>query len=149
MLLDELIMENIKQESPLQSEVTSEMAGVQQYSHNSKFSSDYNEGFAFNSYGVPNDPAVYAGNHIPYLSNVGGDGGYNPAVNSSGTGITIRTRQNLNQNVQETAKHGTAPRRIRLQKKFQVGPVQCNLPKESTDTKLVPKEEATNVRYLS
>lgn len=140
-----MIMENIKEESPLQSEVTSEIAGGQQYGHNSNFSSNYNEGFAFDSYGVPNGPTVYA----PYLSNIEVDGGYNPAVKgtSSGTGITIRTRQNPNQIVQETVKHGTAPKRIRFQKKFQVGSLQCNLPKDPTDSKIVPKEEATQVRY--
>ncbi|KAL8551112.1 hypothetical protein ACS0TY_000259 [Phlomoides rotata] len=146
MLLDEFIMENIKQESPLQSEVTSEMAALQQYGYSSNFSSDYNEGFEFNSYGIPNGPT-------PTLYNDGNPilGGYKPAVKdtSSGTGITIRTRQNPNLNVEQSAKQGNAPRRIRMVTRFQVGPVQCSLPKESTDSKIVPKEEATHVRYLS
>ncbi|KZV40957.1 hypothetical protein F511_05202 [Dorcoceras hygrometricum] len=47
-----------------------------------------------------------------------------------GTGIKIRARQPLQQlSTQHYEAHGTAPRRIRLQMKCQVGSVQCNLPK--------------------
>uniref|UniRef100_A0A5B7AHB0 NAC domain-containing protein n=1 Tax=Davidia involucrata TaxID=16924 RepID=A0A5B7AHB0_DAVIN len=43
-----------------------------------------------------------------------------------GTGIRIRTRQPQNPSAQNFATQGTAPRRIRLQKKLQVGPVLCS-----------------------
>jgi len=48
------------------------------------------------------------------------------------TGIKIRTRQPQNQEtVQNFATQGNATRRIRLQKKLQIGPVSCRFQKES------------------
>ncbi|KAL3630758.1 hypothetical protein CASFOL_023742 [Castilleja foliolosa] len=98
--------EVIEEESPVQSEVTSEMVKVGQSPHMSPSTDDY-------------------GGRI--LDSAGDE-------NASGTGIIIRRRRNSNQpNVQNSAANGTAPRRIRLVSKFQVGPVQCGFPKESTD----------------
>ncbi|XP_073031966.1 NAC domain-containing protein 62-like [Primulina eburnea] len=86
----EFLEDNNKQESPIQSEVTSK--------------------------------AVDA-SHSNVSSAVGNE-------TTLGTGIKIRTRQPLHQlSTQHYEAHGTAPRRIRLQMKYQVGSVQCNLPK--------------------
>ncbi|KAG8381613.1 hypothetical protein BUALT_Bualt06G0139800 [Buddleja alternifolia] len=143
----ELFEESIMQESPFQSEVTSEMTAVEQNVYNSHVSNDYIHGntyFPNNTCGVPNDlPAFSAGNQIPYLSNIEGPRGYSHAVEND-TGIKIRPRQSSSQaSVQNPAVHGTAPRRIRLQKKFQVGPVQCGFPKESTESEIKHEAEST------
>ncbi|KAL0400514.1 UNVERIFIED_CONTAM: NAC domain-containing protein 14 [Sesamum latifolium] len=146
----ELIEENIKQESPFQSEVTSDMAAVQPSVNNSHFGNNYGHGsldFANNSFKLPNDfTTVSASNQIPYLSNIEEAGAYRPAVGDaiSGTGIKIRPRQIPNQvSIQNSVAQGTAPRRIRLQKKFQIGPVECRLPNESTDSKIIHEGEPT------
>lgn len=144
----ELTEENIKQESPFQSEVTSDMAAVQQSVNNSHFGNNYGHrslDFANNSFKVPNDfTTVSASNQIPYLSNIEEAGAYRPALGdaTSGPGIKIRTRQIPNQSsIQNSVAQGTAPRRIRLQKKFQIGPVECRLPNESTDSKIIHEGE--------
>lgn len=60
-------------------------------------------------------------------------------VSSSGPGITLRTRRTQNQQGdQQSAAQGTAPRRIRFQKKLQVGSVQCPRPQITTEVKLLP-----------
>lgn len=59
------------------------------------------------------------------------------------TGIKIRTRQRQNQPVQLVPAQGTAPRRMRLQKKFQIGPVACVRP--VTDF----KDQSSEVRSFS
>ncbi|KAI3457920.1 hypothetical protein Pfo_014583 [Paulownia fortunei] len=155
-----LIEENIKQESPFQSEVTSELAVRRPQSFSSHASNDYDHRnllFTNNLNELPNYfTTVSATNQIPYSSNIECGGGYSPAMGdtTSGTGIIRRPRQMSNQNSnQNSAAHGTAPRRIRLQKKFQVGPVQCSLPNESADTKIIHEGEAqvdkaTNVDEL-
>ncbi|KAL7146033.1 hypothetical protein ABFS83_06G014100 [Erythranthe nasuta] len=151
MLQSEWIGENTKQEFPFQNEVTSEMAYVGQMAHSSHVNNDYgsrNPAFAYNSYSVPNDfTANSGGNQMFNLSNIEEGGAYiSPMVGdtTSGTGIIIRTRQIPNQtDAQNPANHGTAPRRIRLQKKFQVGPVQCRMPSESTEGKIAHEGELT------
>ncbi|KAK4431242.1 NAC domain-containing protein 62 [Sesamum alatum] len=149
-LQGELIEENIKQESPFQSEVTSDMAAVNQSVNNSHFGDDYGYRsleFATNSFNVPNNfTTVSASNQIPYLSNIEEAGAYRTALGgaTSGSVIKIRTRQIPNQaSIQNSVAQGTAPRRIRLQKKFQVGPVECRLPNESTDSKIIHEGEPT------
>ncbi|CAA0813077.1 NAC domain-containing protein 14 [Striga hermonthica] len=117
----DVIEENSNQEfSPFQSEVTFD---TDSYDHGNLGS---------------------AGNHIPNnLPNIEKTVDYSPATGDrgSGTGIVIMARQNFNQpSVQNLADQGTAPRRIRLQKKFQVGPVQCSLPKESADGEITTRE---------
>lgn len=60
-------------------------------------------------------------------------------ISSSGTGITLRTRQPQNQRGdQQSSAQGTAPRRIRFSTKFQVGPVQCTRPQTTPEVKLLP-----------
>lgn len=144
--------ENIKQESPFQSEVTSEIGAVAEVGVSSAYD-QRNLGFASNFYGLPNDfTTVSADNHIPCLSNIEEAGGYSPAVRdtTSGTGIILRNRQSSNHSTLHSGvAQGTAPRRIRLQKKFQLGPVQCGLPKESTDSKIIHEGELTQVRVHS
>ncbi|KAK6155455.1 hypothetical protein DH2020_009703 [Rehmannia glutinosa] len=150
-LNDEMIEENKKQESPFQSEVTSDMASEGQSAHISPFSNDYdyrNLGFDNNSYGAPKVfTNVSADHQMPNMSNIEKTGDYSRAVgdSTSGTGIILRTRQNSNQpSIQNPAAHGTAPRRIRFQKKLQLGPVQCVLPSnESTDSKIISEAELT------
>ncbi|KAL0321636.1 UNVERIFIED_CONTAM: NAC domain-containing protein 62 [Sesamum calycinum] len=83
---------------------------------------------------------------IPYLSNIEEAGAYRPAVGdaTSGIGIKIRTRETPAQaSIQNSVAQGTAPRRIRLQKKFQVGPIECRLPNESSDSKIIHEGEPT------
>lgn len=142
----ELFEDNIKQESPFQSEVSFEMPGIEQDGHSSYVSSGYDQrnlGYATSFGGLPNDfSTLSSGNHITHVSNV--------ENSTSGTGIIIRKRQIPNQStVQSSAPHGTAPRRIRLQKKLQVGPVQCGLPKESTNPKIALQGDSAQVRCLS
>lgn len=63
--------------------------------------------------------------------------------NPSGTGIKIRSRQVQNPSGNPNfADHGSAPRRIRLQKKLQVGPVHCKLGRVS-DQSEVEDEKST------
>lgn len=152
----ELFEDNIKQESPFQSEVSFEMLGTEHDGHSSYVSSGYdqrNVGYATNFGGLPNDFSTLSSvNHITHISNVENSGLSSPAVEdcASGTGIIIRKRQIPNQStVQSSAPHGTAPRRIRLQKKLQVGPVQCCLPKESTNPKIALQGDSAQVRCLS
>ncbi|CAA0824727.1 NAC domain-containing protein 62 [Striga hermonthica] len=62
----------------------------------------------------------------------------NSKQNGSGSGVVLITRQNLNQpTVHNLTDHGTAPKRIRLQKKIQVGPVYRSLHKKSSDCKMM------------
>ncbi|XP_057800752.1 NAC domain-containing protein 91 isoform X2 [Salvia miltiorrhiza] len=143
MLPVESFEDNIKQESPFQSEVSSEMPAVDQDGHSSYVSSSLDQGnlvYATNFFEFPNDFTTdSSGNYIGHMSNVENTGLYSPAVEdtTSGTGIVIRKRQIPNQStVQNTALHGTAPRRLRLQMKLQVGPVQCGLPNEQTNSKI-------------
>lgn len=89
-------------------------------------------GPADTSYIIPNDlAALSAASQIPFV-------GYNssPAANS-GTGIKIRHRNSQQAPDQNTVAHGTAPRRLRLQKKLQLGPVQCRLPSESLSSEII------------
>ncbi|XP_073130209.1 NAC domain-containing protein 62-like [Henckelia pumila] len=83
----------------------------------------------------------------------------NPAVGNEttlGTGIKIRARQPLQQrSAQHYEAHGTAPWRIRLQMNHQVGSVQCNLPKISSEDdihegspQLPEGDKATNVQKI-
>ncbi|KAH6813603.1 hypothetical protein C2S51_022621 [Perilla frutescens var. frutescens] len=135
--------DNIKQESPFQSEVTSEMPGIERGGRSSYGSHGYDQrnlGFTANFCGLPNDfTTVSSGNHIGHMSNVEKSGLYRPAAkdSTSGTGIVIRRREvPTDSTMQNTAAHGTASKRIRLQKKLQVGPIQCGFPKESTNCKI-------------
>lgn len=136
----ELLAENMKQESHFQSEVTSEafIGSNSQRSHVSNDYSNRNLAFANNSYRVPNYFTTDStGNQIPYFPNIGGGGGdYSSTLGdaTSGTGIIRRIRPIPDQtSAQNPASHGTAPRRIRLQKKLQIGPVECRLPNESPE----------------
>ncbi|GER46754.1 NAC domain containing protein 62 [Striga asiatica] len=65
----------------------------------------------------------------------------NSKQNGFGSGIAMITRRNFNQpTVQNLTDHGTAPKRIRLQKKLQVGPVYHSLHKKSSDCKMTNYE---------
>ncbi|KAK4489802.1 hypothetical protein RD792_000444, partial [Penstemon davidsonii] len=140
-----------KQESPLQSEVTSKIAFDEQNASSSHVRNDYGHsysGFGYNNYAVPNAlSAASAVNQIPNSSNIHDSSSYSPAVANAtnpGTGIKLRTRQTLNESNQRNpaAAHGTAPRRIRLQMKLQVGSSQCGLPKESNDSDTIHEGES-------
>ncbi|XP_047980328.1 protein NTM1-like 9 isoform X1 [Salvia hispanica] len=141
MLPVEAFEDNIKQESPFQSEVSSKMLAVDLDGHSSYVSSGHNQGnlgYATNLFGLPNDSSTFASvNYIGHVSNVENTGLYSPAVEdtNSGTGIVIRQRQTPNQSTVQHTASGTAPRRIRLQSKFQVGSVQCGLLNEPTKVK--------------
>ncbi|KAL1547302.1 protein NTM1-like 9 [Salvia divinorum] len=144
MLPVESFEDNMKQESPFQSEVSSEM--LAQDSHNSYVSSGYDQGnlgYATNLLKLPNDfTTVSSGNHIGHMSNVENTALRSPAVEgaNSGTGIVRRKRPvPIQSTVQHNAAHGSAPRRIHLQKKLQVGSVLCGFPNEPTNSKI--KEE--------
>lgn len=64
-----------------------------------------------------------------------------------GTGIKIRTRQPQNQEtVQNFAPQGDATRRIRFQKKLQIGSVSCRYQTESSKTE--EKPTVGKVRYF-
>lgn len=157
MLPVESFEDNIKQESPFQSEVSSEMPAFEQDGHSSHVSSIYDQrnfGYATNFYGMPNDfTTVSSGNHIGHMSNVENAGLYSPAVEdtTSGTGIVIRKRQVPNQSTLQnnTGAHGTAPRRIRLQSKLQIGPVQCILSNEPTNSRTNQEGNTAEVRCSS
>ncbi|KAL6533396.1 hypothetical protein OROMI_027508 [Orobanche minor] len=114
----DVIEENSKQESPFQSEVT-----VGTYSEDHR-----NLG--------------WAGNQIPNIERIGD---YSPAPGdrASVAEIILRPRQNFNRSSIQNSTQGTASRRIRLVKRFQVGPVHCSLPKESTDSKINREADLT------
>ncbi|KAL1539808.1 hypothetical protein AAHA92_24245 [Salvia divinorum] len=147
MLPVESFEDNIKQESPFQSEVSSEMLAVDQDAHSSYVSSGYDQGnlgYATNLFGLPNDSSTVASvNYIGHMSNVENTGLYSPAVEdtNSGTGIVRRKRQIPNQSTVQHTPAGTAPRRIRFQTKFQVGSVQCGLLKEPTNSKIKQEDD--------
>lgn len=153
MLPFESFEDNIKQESPFQSEVSSEMPAFEQDSHNSYTSNGYDQRnlvSANNFSGLQNDFTTFSsGNPIGQMPQVENASFYRPAVNdtTSGTGIVIRQRQMPIQSiVQNTEMHGTAPRRIRLQMKLQVGSVQCSLPKEPTNLETTQEGNPAQVR---
>lgn len=74
-------------------------------------------------------PPSFDGSKVPDFPKVAQSGVCNNMVSSesaSGTGIKLRTRQMHNQpDDMQSKPQGTAPRRIRLQKKLQAGPVEC------------------------
>ncbi|XP_042018262.1 NAC domain-containing protein 91-like isoform X1 [Salvia splendens] len=147
MLPVESFEDNIKQESPFQSEVSSEMLAVDQDGHSSYVSNGHDQGnlgYATNLFGLPNDSSTLASvNYIGHVSNVENTGLYSPAVEAtnSGTGIVIRKRQIPNQSTVQHTASGTAPRRIRLQSKFQVGSVECGLLNEPTKSKIKQEDD--------
>ncbi|XP_073123801.1 NAC domain-containing protein 91-like [Henckelia pumila] len=80
------------------------------------------------------------------MPNVEKSGVYSPVVdrNSSlGPGIMLRTRRTSNQvHVHDPAEHGIAPKRMHLQTKLEIGPVQCLLRGDSNDIKVKYEEES-------
>lgn len=153
MLPVESFEDNIKQESPFQSEISSEMPAFEQDSHSSYTSSGYDQrnlGYANNFSALPNDFTTFSsGNHTGQMSNASF---YNPAAKDidSGTGIVIRQRRTPNHSiVQNTVTHGTAPKRIHLQMKLQVGSAQCSRPKEPTNSRTTQEGEPAQVRCFS
>ncbi|KAL6509210.1 hypothetical protein OROGR_022520 [Orobanche gracilis] len=107
----EVIEENSKQKSPFQSEIT------------------------FDTYHEDHRNLGSAGNQMPDIEKVSD---YIPAPGDSVSvaQIILRPRQNFNPSSVQNPAQGTASRRIRLVKRFQVGPVHCSLPRESTDRKI-------------
>lgn len=81
-------------------------------------------------------PASFGGSQVPNLLKVEQSGGCNNVVSSdsgSGTGIKLRKRQMHNQpDDMQSRPQGTANRRIRLQMKMQVGPVECRMRTDSS-----------------
>ncbi|KAL6541450.1 hypothetical protein OROGR_010936 [Orobanche gracilis] len=114
----EVIEENSKQESPFQSEVT------------------------VDTYNDDHRNLGLAGNQMPNIEKIGD---YSPALGdiASVAGIIIRPRQNFDRSSVQNPAQGTASRRIRLVKRFQVGPVHCSLPRESTDSKINHEADLT------
>lgn len=156
MLPVESFEDNIKQESPFQSEVSSEMPAFEQDSHSSYTSSGYDQrnlGYANNFSALPNDFTTFSsGNHTGQMSNVENASFYNPAVKDTtfGTGIVIRQRQTPNHSiVQNNVNHGTAAKKIRLQMKLQVGSAHCSRPKEPTNSRTTQEGEPAQVRCFS
>ncbi|KAL3342391.1 hypothetical protein AABB24_026419 [Solanum stoloniferum] len=97
-----------------------------------------NIGFFQNTYpGHYGYPASIGGSQVPNFLKVEQSGVRNNVVSTesgSGTGIKLRTRQMHNQpddtqfnQPDDTQPQGTAHRRIRLQVKMQVGPVECRM----------------------
>lgn len=129
----ELLEDVIKQESPFQSEVTSEALLDNVYDSNNNNNNLW--GYMNDNHMLPN--AFSAGNQIPNWSNFGDSVSQTPSLGSntgSGTGIKLRTRQPMSESVARGVEgQGTAPRRIRLQTRFQIGLEQCGLPKASND----------------
>lgn len=87
---------------------------------------------------LPNRPGVLSAVSVDYqaynFSSLEGSCTGSNAVgsdNNIGTGIKIRTRQPRSQaSAQNPVTQGTAPKRIRLQTKLQVGSVSCSKPKD-------------------
>lgn len=72
-------------------------------------------------------------------------------VSSASTGIKIRSRQSNNQRAQNLVSHGTAPRRIRLQMKLQVGSTHGCLAKNTSlpdENMEVPIIEVSKLSYF-
>lgn len=132
----ELFAANIEQESLFQQNVTWQMASMEQDAYKTDFIIDNQEtklNLADQSIIGPDGyPAVFNGNLVPKtLEDDLQHSGAACGDSASGTGIKRRTRQvqNCASDPKSTA-HGTAPRRIRLQKKLQIGPVLCSLVRE-------------------
>lgn len=127
------LMSNIEQDPTFNADITSLSAGAEHGIHRFGLISGGLER-QFNS--VRNDglgsDAVSSSYQDTSMLNTDGAGGRHSSNivsdNPSSTGIKIRIRSAQPQNSSfnpNFADHGTAPRRIRLQKKLQVGPVRC------------------------
>lgn len=131
----ELFMGNIEGYGTLQ------MANMEQDAHRADVSIDNQErklnSAGNNQFGHNAYPAVFSGSVVPdFSTEVSGVHNNGTGTDStSGTGIKLRSRQSQNLSSNSTfADHGIAPRRLRLQKKLQIGPVQCSLHGESVCT---------------
>ncbi|KAL3524485.1 hypothetical protein ACH5RR_017319 [Cinchona calisaya] len=132
----ELFLANIEQEDLVQQDVALQMATIEQDTCRTDFSSDNQEKklnlVEKSIIGPDMYPGVFNVNLVPnslkdnlqHSSVTGGD-------SASGDGVIIRTRpvQNSSSDPKFTAR-GTAPRRFRLQKKLQIGPVRCSRVRE-------------------
>ncbi|XP_027159677.1 NAC domain-containing protein 14-like isoform X1 [Coffea eugenioides] len=132
----ELFMGNIEGYGTLQ------MANMEQDAHRADVSIDNQEGklnLAGNNHlGHNAYAAVFNGSVVPDFLSTEVPGVHNNDTgtdSTSGTGIKLRSRQFQNFSNNPTfAAHGIAPRRLRLQNKLQIGPVQCSLLRESVCT---------------
>lgn len=151
-------METIEHKHPSQQDITFKMTGAGQNDYGiaqNSVQSERRMSYAANSsYIEPESVSGFSsGNQIPKIFNTVESGGSsNPVITDKtvGTGIKLRTRQNLSQaSAINSTSQGSAPRRIRLQKKMQVGPVQCHLPQNLKDNYISPKKESAEieVRY--
>lgn len=99
--------------------------------------------------------AVSAGDQIPNLSNIGQSVGHSNVVGSGstlGTGNKLITHQPPNRTAaQNFAAGGTAPRRVRLMKKLQIGSIDCGLPQLDSEIShegepaIIEDDKSTNV----
>ena len=121
---------------------TLQMANMEQDAHRADVSIDNHEGklnLAGNNHlGHNAYAAVFNGSVVPDFLSTEVPGVHNNDTgtdSTSGTGIKLRSRQFQNFSNNPTfAAHGIAPRRLRLQNKLQIGPVQCSLLRESVCT---------------
>ncbi|XP_059304431.1 protein NTM1-like 9 isoform X2 [Lycium ferocissimum] len=121
-------------ETAVKREVNSIGTTVLQARGGPSVSSDHtvgNLGFFQNSYpGHYSYPAGFGESQVPSFPSVEQSGGYINVLShsGSGTGIKIRPRQIHNPpDDMQSRPQGTANRRIRLQMKMQVGPVECGI----------------------
>ncbi|KAJ8536971.1 hypothetical protein K7X08_035372 [Anisodus acutangulus] len=138
----EVLWDNFDRESAVKREVNSTEATVLEARGAPYVSNDHavgNLGFFQNTYaGHYGYPAGFGGSQVPNFPSVEQSGGYNNVVSSdsgSGTGIKLRPRQMQNQpDDMQSRPQGTANRRIRLQMKMQVGPVECRIRRQEAES---------------
>ncbi|PHU23331.1 NAC domain-containing protein 86 [Capsicum chinense] len=125
----EMLWGNYDQETAVKNEVNSIAATMLEARGAPYVSTDHavgNSGFLQNTYpGHYGRPVSFGASQVPnFLKD-----GFNSVVSNdsgSGTGIKLRPRPMHNQpDDMQSRPQGTAPRRIRLQMKMQVGPVEC------------------------
>nr|AGY49286.1 putative membrane bound NAC transcription factor 1 [Nicotiana benthamiana] len=126
----EVLLGNFDRETAVKREVNSIGATVQEARESAPYVS-HDHATGQNSY-----LAGYGAIQVPNFPSVEQSGGYNNVVGSdsgSGTGIKLRPRQMQNQSDDRQFRtQGTANRRIRLQVKLQVGPVESRSHNDSS-----------------
>lgn len=147
----------MEQDTSFKADITSQLPFKQQEAYRSGFSTG-NQGRQLNVLGneylgYNSTSASFSGYQVPDFLNAEGPGGCGTAlVGDNGTGIKIRSRQVQNPSgASSFVVQGSAPRRIRLQKKLQVGPVSCSMARGSVHSNTDNKGPSTEleVRFLA